>query len=190
MTKRMVGVEHEGQGRMLAFSDEDAVFRIVGLDNSPVESGLVQSFRMDDQGNMVIQSATRTMTLRVVTTEGREEILGAWERYYDGSFRALLQDLRRNTGLNFSQALVDCKSGRRIYRRGWNGQGMFVVLQKGYPDGIAINANTAESTGIAKGTVMAFQPYLMFKTAEGTFVPWVASQTDLLAYDWVSEPVG
>lgn len=61
---------------------------------------------------------------------------------------------------------------------------MFVVLQKGYPDGIPINRNTAEATGIAEGTVCRFLPYLMMKTADGAFVPWLASQTDILACDW------
>jgi hypothetical protein len=92
--------------------------------------------------------------------------------------------------LNFSQALEQCVHlGKKISRMGWNGQGMFVVYQQGYPDGIAINANTAQATGIPEGTVMRFRPYLMFKTAEGDFVPWVASQTDLLASDWVAESV-
>jgi hypothetical protein len=93
------------------------------------------------------------------------------------------------SALDFSQALVEVRLGKKIWRRGWHGQGQFVVYQKGYPDGIAINANTAQATGIPEGTVMRFRPYLMFKTQEGDFVPWVASQTDLLAMDWVSESV-
>jgi hypothetical protein len=28
-------------------------------------------------------------------------------------------------------------------------------------------------------------PYLYMKTVQGPFVPWLASQTDLLANDWV-----
>lgn len=86
--------------------------------------------------------------------------------------------------MNFSDALTALKAGSRVTRSGWNGHGMFVVLQKGYPDGIAINKNTAEATGIPEGAVCRFGPYLMMKTADGTFVPWLASQTDLLADDW------
>jgi len=62
---------------------------------------------------------------------------------------------------------------------------MFVVFQAGYPQGIAINANTAQATGIPEGTVRQFLPYLMMLTADGSFVPWVASQTDLLGLDWI-----
>jgi hypothetical protein len=87
-------------------------------------------------------------------------------------------------GMNFSYALASLKLGHRVSREGWNGKGMFVVHQKGYPDGIAINKNTAEATGIPEGTVCAFRPYLMMRTVDGEFVPWVASQTDILAEDW------
>jgi hypothetical protein len=72
----------------------------------------------------------------------------------------------------------------RIWRSGWNGPGQFVVYQKGYPDGIAINANTAEATGIPQGTVKSFRPYLMLHTVQGDFVPWTPSVSDVLADDW------
>jgi hypothetical protein len=86
--------------------------------------------------------------------------------------------------MDFSDALNFCKNGAKITRAGWNGPGQFVVHQKGYPDGIAINANTAEATGIKQGTVCQFAPYLMMRNAQGVFVPWLASQGDLLAEDW------
>jgi hypothetical protein len=76
------------------------------------------------------------------------------------------------------------RRGRRLTRDGWNGTGMFVVFQKGYPEGIPINKNTAEATGIEQGTVCRFQPYLMMYTAQGSFTPWFASQADLLETDW------
>lgn len=86
--------------------------------------------------------------------------------------------------MDFGEALGALKDGARVARAGWNGQGMFVVYQKGYPDGIPINANTAEATGIPQGTVCRFRPYLMMKTVDDEFVPWVISQTDALAEDW------
>lgn len=87
--------------------------------------------------------------------------------------------------MNFGSALAALRNGLRISRTGWNGDGMYVVFQKGYPDGIAINANTAQATGIPQGTVCVFLPYLMMRTVDGSFVPWVISQTDVLADDWV-----
>ena len=86
--------------------------------------------------------------------------------------------------MDFGGALTALKAGSQVARHGWNGKGMFVAYQAGYPDGIAINANTAKATGIPQGTVCAFRPYLMLKTADDEFVPWVASQSDLLADDW------
>jgi hypothetical protein len=87
--------------------------------------------------------------------------------------------------MDFSAALKCLKSGERVKRDGWNGKGMYVVLQKGYPEGIPINANTAECTRLPQGTVCKFLPYLMMRTAQGGFVPWLISQTDALAEDWL-----
>lgn len=86
--------------------------------------------------------------------------------------------------MDFSDALQNVKSGLKISRFGWNGKGMYLVYQKAYPQGIPINKNTAEATGIPEGTVCRFLPYLMMKTADDSFVPWLASQTDILADDW------
>ncbi len=86
--------------------------------------------------------------------------------------------------MNFGQALDAVKTGHQIFRDGWNGKGMYVVLQKGYPSGIPINQNTANATGLPLGTVCNFLPYLMMRTAQGDFVPWLASQTDILGEDW------
>lgn len=86
--------------------------------------------------------------------------------------------------IDFSDALRECRGGARIQREGWNGKNMYVVFQPGYPDGIKINENTAKATGLPVGTMCNFRPYLMMRTADGGFVPWVASQSDLLADDW------
>lgn len=85
-------------------------------------------------------------------------------------------------------AIKEMQHGSRVARAGWNGKGMFLAYQKGYPGGIPINKNTAEATGLPEGTVCKFLPYIMMKTAGGEFVPWLASQTDLLAIDWTVVP--
>jgi hypothetical protein len=88
--------------------------------------------------------------------------------------------------VNFSEALQALKQGKKMQREGWNGKGMYVVYQKAYPDGIPINKNTAEAIGEPEGTIHKFLPYLMLCTTQGDFVPWLASQTDILAEDWIS----
>lgn len=87
--------------------------------------------------------------------------------------------------MNFSEALIELKAGESVARDGWNGKNMFIVLQKGYPDGIPVNRNTSQALGIEEGTIVRFRPYIMMYTAQGDCVPWVASQSDLLAEDWV-----
>lgn len=94
--------------------------------------------------------------------------------------------------MDFSDALrVIRRDGSKLTRLGWNASGQYVVYQPGYPDGIAINADTAKATGIPQGTVQRFRPYLMLHTAQGDFVPWTPTVSDALADDWslVMEPV-
>lgn len=90
--------------------------------------------------------------------------------------------------MDFGATLYCLRRGDRVCRAGWNGKGMYVVLQNGYPEGIPINANTATAIGQPEGTVCRFLPYLMMRTADGAFVPWLASQTDILALDWTFAP--
>ncbi len=69
--------------------------------------------------------------------------------------------------MNFGQALELLKAGHRVSRLGWNGKGMWVELQR--------------PTALSKMTL----PYIYMKTADEQLVPWLASQTDLLAEDWL-----
>jgi len=68
--------------------------------------------------------------------------------------------------LNFGEAIVLLKAGRRVSRSGWNGKGMWLALQVPDPH-----------------SKMSL-PYIYMKTADGHLVPWLASQTDALAQDW------
>jgi hypothetical protein len=68
--------------------------------------------------------------------------------------------------LNFGQALEALKNGQKVARVGWNGKGMWLALQR--PDA---------------GSKMTV-PYVYMSTATGDLVPWLPSQTDMLAEDW------
>ena len=84
---------------------------------------------------------------------------------------------------SFSIALLDLKEGERIAREGWNGKGMFLFLVPGS----RFTVNQAPLLGIyPEGTVIDYRPHIDMKTAQGDIVPWVASQSDLLAEDWVT----
>lgn len=81
-------------------------------------------------------------------------------------------------------AIKNMHNGSRVRRAGWNGKGMFIAYQPGYPDGVPINANTSRAMGLPEGTFVKFDPYIMMRTVTGSCVPWLASQTELLATDW------
>lgn len=86
--------------------------------------------------------------------------------------------------MDFSDALRACKDGFKITRDDWNAPGQYVVCQKGYPNGIPINENTAKATGGVVGAVCKFAPYLMLRNAQEVFVPWQPTQGDLMAENW------
>lgn len=81
--------------------------------------------------------------------------------------------------MNFGQAIGLLKAGFAVTRKGWNGNGLWLELQRPdanskmtlpyificYPDDAKTNPDDA-------------------KTTPGARVPWLASQTDMLADDW------
>lgn len=84
-------------------------------------------------------------------------------------------------GYTFSTALEALKSGRKVARKEWNGTRMFIFLVPGS----TFEVNRAPLLGIyPPGTQIQYQPHIDMRTAQGTVVPWSASQSDLLAEDW------
>ena len=78
--------------------------------------------------------------------------------------------------MDFGHAIRLMKQGKKMCRKGWNGKNIFIKIQ--YPD------KNSKMTG----------PYIYIDTtglvtenedAPKTRVPWLASQTDMLAEDWV-----
>ena len=88
-------------------------------------------------------------------------------------------------GMNFGIALDLLKKGCKVAREGWNGRGMFVVYQKGYPDGIPCNEQTAKAWGMNEGDLFKCNPYLQIRQVDGSHSMWVPSIGDVLAEDWV-----
>jgi hypothetical protein len=70
--------------------------------------------------------------------------------------------------LDFGDVIRGLHEGRSYARAGWSGRGMFIALQKPSPDS------------------MMTLPYIYMYTAQEEHVPWLASQTDMLASDWVA----
>ena len=83
--------------------------------------------------------------------------------------------------MNFGQALDALKVGQKVSRAGWNGNGMFLFLVPGS----TFTVNRAPLLGIyPEGKVIDYCPHIDMKTADEKVVPWLASQTDVLADDW------
>jgi hypothetical protein len=92
---------------------------------------------------------------------------------------------RHIDNLTFGLAIETAKQGHKIARKGWNGKGMFVVYQKGYPQGIPCNRQTAEAWDMQVGDLFRCEPYLQIKMVNGSHSMWVPSINDVLAEDWV-----
>lgn len=83
--------------------------------------------------------------------------------------------------LTFGEALVALKAGKKVSRAGWNGKRMFLFLVPGS----TFKVSRAPLLGIyPEGTEINYCPHIDMKTADEKVVPWLASQTDVLAEDW------
>ena len=66
------------------------------------------------------------------------------------------------------------KQGKWVRRAGWNGKGMYLWLGQPYED-----------DGDGRGPEgLPIQNMVMMRTAQDNHVPWLCSQTDLMAEDW------
>jgi hypothetical protein len=93
--------------------------------------------------------------------------------------------------LTFGDALHMLKLGKKVARAGWNGKGMWLVmvpgshvpLRDGTPYHAALNtSNDGQSHVTING-------HIDMRTASGEMQPgWLASQTDMLASDWMVVP--
>ena len=79
---------------------------------------------------------------------------------------------RRTDAMTFGDALVMLKAEKRVARAGWNGKAMWLSLVR-RSDWDTCQFDPAE-----------LLPFIAMKTADNKFVPWLASQTDMLAEDW------
>lgn len=87
---------------------------------------------------------------------------------------------RHTTGMSFGLAIEALKLGKRVARAGWNGKGMWLGMVKGDSWGIGGRA----PYDIIGGAHITHASFIGMRTADEKFVPWLASQTDMLADDW------
>jgi hypothetical protein len=83
---------------------------------------------------------------------------------------------------SFGCALAELDEGKQVARIGWNGKSMFIFKVSGS----VFKVNRAPLLGIyPEGTEITYCSHIDMKTADGSIVPWLASQTDIQATDWM-----
>lgn len=88
---------------------------------------------------------------------------------------------RKTNGLTFGLAIEALKLGKNVSRAGWNGKGMWLFIIQGSND-------IAKLNGYGFGEMLnepTFRDAIFMKTVDNQLVPWTASQSDVLAEDWL-----
>lgn len=105
-----------------------------------------------------------------------------YEVTYKGGYQAWSPEdmfdaaCRPMDALTFGLAIEALKLGKKVARRGWNGKGIFIELQ--VPDQHSKMSSPyifIDTTGLQSDN----------PDAPRSRVPWLASQTDMLAEDWI-----
>lgn len=83
------------------------------------------------------------------------------------------------------------RDGKKVSRQGWNGKGMWIVLvspvSPEHTQQLGIENKSGFHSFINGHTEpLATLPFIAMKTADNKLVPWLASQTDILADDWAA----
>lgn len=84
---------------------------------------------------------------------------------------------RPTIGLSFGMAIEALKLGERVARAGWNGKGMWLWIPEPLDE-------FCTKVFVCGDEAFRAAPWIGMKTADNKFVPWLASQTDMLAEDW------
>lgn len=83
--------------------------------------------------------------------------------------------------LTFSEAMDFLGVGSKLQRTGWSDKGMFIFRVPGS----TFFVDRPPLLGVfPPGHKITYQSHVDMYTADGTVVPWVASQSDMHASDW------
>lgn len=195
----------------LTASNFDAVCDFMG--ETP-EQQINPNFGVDENGNTnecYLGIYINTLEGKMLAQNGDYIIKGVKGEFYPCKPDIFEQTYERDVinlpaFMTFGEALEAVKRGSCIARKGWNGKGMFVFMRPAdelhvsfvakqikslpqsvkdyyYQDCVDSNGNALD---LAKDDVVKFTAYLCMKAADGSIVNgWLASQTDMLADDWV-----
>lgn len=102
----------------------------------------------------------------------------------------------RRKDMDFGDAIRALKAGKKVARAGWNGKGMWLSLScpgtgsipmaRNIPASAFWSENNARYAEECRGGHATVLPCITMKTATGEILMgWLASQTDMLAIDWL-----
>ncbi|AYO86317.1 DUF2829 domain-containing protein [Methylobacterium brachiatum] len=95
------------------------------------------------------------------------------------------------SAMSFGDAIRALKNGERVCRAGWNGKSMWLALTPGHLNLPAASFWNPHNRAFAEqnGGAATVLPAITMKTATGEILMgWLASQTDMLAEDWMVLP--
>lgn len=138
----------------------------------------VQAVRLETLGQLRVWAQARKKEMESKRPEGQHP---SWDPSHWQQVLSMIDLLAQGENpmtelFCFGTALGLIKSGCKVARDGWNGKGMWIELQP-----------TITIPG-QDGTLHTILPFIMMRTVKGEWVPWLASQTDILATDWVLVP--
>lgn len=109
--------------------------------------------------------------------DGGKANVPGFEGYVSWSPKEVFENAYKPSGsMTFGMALEAIKEDARVARVGWNGKGMWIALVKDWNGSVL---------GTSDDVIVSLLPWIGMKTADSNFVPWLASQTDMLAEDWM-----
>lgn len=79
--------------------------------------------------------------------------------------------------MDFGKVIFELRCGKKVFREGWNGKGMFIFL---------VPIDWEFHSDIEDIEDLPTEPFICMKTADNKLIPWLASQADLLADDWMA----
>ena len=79
--------------------------------------------------------------------------------------------------MTFEEMLPHLKKGIKFFRSNWNGKHQFIFF-------LDPHTLSYESLQLPKHEIY-FGPFIAIKTERNEYIPWLASQTDILADDWI-----
>ena len=97
-------------------------------------------------------------------------------------FQNVDEGVRMKEDLNFSEALELLKQGKKVARRGWNGKGMYLYIVKVELPSYEFFNDLDFTNEICNGLA----EFIVMLTTNNNLIPWLASQADILAEDYVN----